>query len=373
MPASRPRASAAGCCGSAWSSASAMRSSRSVPAGSRSSRPARSACDPRNPLQLAAERAAPRGRILDARGVVVADNAPCAGRHPAPALPASGDGAHHGLQEPPVRDRRAWSGPTTGSWSGSTSCSRAASCCASSAADPTDPSDLQLSVDVRFQELAARLLGDQRGAVVAIEPSTGRILALVSTPGYDPARAGRPGDRRGATSAASTRTATRRCSTGRRRAGTCPARCSSSSPPPPGLESGAIDTDTTFADQPAQSRRGFRLDGFRIRDAPRDVQLDHPLDLFEAIEVSSNIWFAHAGLATGAEALTRGGAALRLRVGHRLRPADGVQPGERWRRAARRVRRPGRAGQRGVRPGGGARRRRSRWRSWRRPSPTTAC
>ena len=71
-----------------------------------------------------------------------------------------------------------------------------------------------------------------------------------------------------------------------------------------GLESGAIDTDTTFPDQPTESRRGFRLDGFRIRDAPRDVQLDHPLDLFEALEVSSNIWFAHAGLATGAAALS---------------------------------------------------------------------
>ena len=71
-----------------------------------------------------------------------------------------------------------------------------------------------------------------------------------------------------------------------------------------GLESGAIDTDTTFADQPAESRSGFRLDGFRIRDAARDVQLDHPLDLFEAMEVSSNIWFAHAGLATGAAALS---------------------------------------------------------------------
>ena len=53
--------------------------------------------------------------------------------------------------------------------------------------DRLRPDDLHLSVDVRFQELATRLLGDQRGAIVAIEPSTGRILALVSTPGYDPA------------------------------------------------------------------------------------------------------------------------------------------------------------------------------------------
>jgi peptidoglycan glycosyltransferase len=38
------------------------------------------------------------------------------------------------------------------------------------------------------QKAAYRGLGDQQGAVVAIEPSTGKILALVSTPGFDPNR-----------------------------------------------------------------------------------------------------------------------------------------------------------------------------------------
>ncbi len=36
------------------------------------------------------------------------------------------------------------------------------------------------------QEAARRGLGNQQGAVVAIEPATGKILALVSTPGFDP-------------------------------------------------------------------------------------------------------------------------------------------------------------------------------------------
>jgi peptidoglycan glycosyltransferase len=36
------------------------------------------------------------------------------------------------------------------------------------------------------QQAAFDGLGDQQGAVVALEPSTGKILALVSTPGYDP-------------------------------------------------------------------------------------------------------------------------------------------------------------------------------------------
>ncbi|MDQ3938613.1 MAG: penicillin-binding transpeptidase domain-containing protein, partial [Chloroflexota bacterium] len=67
-----------------------------------------------------------------------------------------------------------------------------------------------------------------------------------------------------------------------------------------GIGSGAINTDTTFENQPAEYETGFLVSGFRIHDAPRDFQRDHPLDFFEATEVSSNIWFAHAGLETGA-------------------------------------------------------------------------
>lgn len=43
-----------------------------------------------------------------------------------------------------------------------------------------------LTINPKAQEAAYKALGDQRGAVVAIEPSTGKILALVSTPSFDP-------------------------------------------------------------------------------------------------------------------------------------------------------------------------------------------
>jgi penicillin-binding protein A len=46
--------------------------------------------------------------------------------------------------------------------------------------------DVQLTIDPALQQTAWDALGDQRGAVVAIEPSTGRILAMVSKPSYDP-------------------------------------------------------------------------------------------------------------------------------------------------------------------------------------------
>ncbi|MCJ8170618.1 penicillin-binding protein 2 [Atopomonas sediminilitoris] len=52
--------------------------------------------------------------------------------------------------------------------------------------DPTPGADLHLYMDADLQEVAEQALGGRRGAVVAIEPSTGGILALVSQPGYDP-------------------------------------------------------------------------------------------------------------------------------------------------------------------------------------------
>lgn len=52
--------------------------------------------------------------------------------------------------------------------------------------DPVPGRDLVLSLDLRLQKVAEELLGERRGAVVALDPNTGGILALVSTPGYDP-------------------------------------------------------------------------------------------------------------------------------------------------------------------------------------------
>jgi penicillin-binding protein 2 len=43
-----------------------------------------------------------------------------------------------------------------------------------------------LTVDAKLQEIAEKAFGSRRGALVAIEPATGGILALVSVPNYDP-------------------------------------------------------------------------------------------------------------------------------------------------------------------------------------------
>ena len=51
---------------------------------------------------------------------------------------------------------------------------------------PVPGRDLHLFLDIQLQKDATRALGDHRGAVVAIDPRSGGVLALVSTPGYDP-------------------------------------------------------------------------------------------------------------------------------------------------------------------------------------------
>lgn len=51
---------------------------------------------------------------------------------------------------------------------------------------PVSGNTLILSVDARLQEIAEQSFGEYRGALVAIEPNTGEVLAFVSKPGYDP-------------------------------------------------------------------------------------------------------------------------------------------------------------------------------------------
>ena len=46
--------------------------------------------------------------------------------------------------------------------------------------------NLKLSIDIGLQQFAESLMMNKKGAVVAIEPTTGEVLALVTGPSYDP-------------------------------------------------------------------------------------------------------------------------------------------------------------------------------------------
>jgi len=53
---------------------------------------------------------------------------------------------------------------------------------------PTPGNDLVLSIDLPAQQAAEAGLGEHRGAVVAIDPNNGDVLALASLPGFDPSQ-----------------------------------------------------------------------------------------------------------------------------------------------------------------------------------------
>ncbi len=52
--------------------------------------------------------------------------------------------------------------------------------------DPVPGASLRLSLDIGLQKMAEAMFTGRRGALVAIEPSTGEVLAFVSAPSFDP-------------------------------------------------------------------------------------------------------------------------------------------------------------------------------------------
>ena len=52
--------------------------------------------------------------------------------------------------------------------------------------DPVPGKNLTLSIDIELQQLGERLMQGKLGSIVAIEPSTGEVLCMVSSPNYDP-------------------------------------------------------------------------------------------------------------------------------------------------------------------------------------------
>ena len=55
------------------------------------------------------------------------------------------------------------------------------------ASNPATPGNtVVMSIDIRLQKLVEELFGDRRGALVALDPKTGEVLAFVSKPTFDP-------------------------------------------------------------------------------------------------------------------------------------------------------------------------------------------
>ena len=78
---------------------------------------------------------------------------------------------------------------------------------------PTSGNNLQLSLDIKLQQIAETAFADKRGALVALDPNTGEVLAFVSKPGSTRICSSKGSIRR--TGMRSTLRRTSRCSTGR--------------------------------------------------------------------------------------------------------------------------------------------------------------
>ena len=51
---------------------------------------------------------------------------------------------------------------------------------------PVSGNNLRLALDIHLQKIAEEAFGDRRGALVALDPASGEVLAFVSRPGFDP-------------------------------------------------------------------------------------------------------------------------------------------------------------------------------------------
>ena len=177
--------------------------------------------------------------------------------------------------------------------------------------DPYDPQTLRLTLSLGLQGEAVGALGADRGAVVILQPQTGEVLALASTPTYDASAVANPETSEAAFAALANdeegRPLLPRATQGQYVPGSVFKIVTALA----ALDSGAIEPDTIFEGQREAEREGLVVSGFRVNE--HGGVPDRDLELAPATEVSSNIFYAMAGLAAGPEALS--GMAERLGFG----------------------------------------------------------
>ena len=255
-----------------------------------------------DPLLVAAARQTMRGRIFDRSGTVLATSRMGPNGEPyriytsravAPVLGyASGIYGTSGLEQ-----------AYGAALSGVNSSDPIDALLAKFRRDRFRPEDLTLSLSLPLQQAAVRLLGDSRGAVVMLDPHTGRLLVLASTPTFDASGIANPGTARAAFTAAVAdpgKPLLDRATQGRYVPGSIFKIVTAVA----ALGSGAITASTRYAQQPAAETSGLLVSGFRVRDGHHLFSGSEELDFARAVEVSCNIYFALAGLATGGTEMT---------------------------------------------------------------------
>jgi len=257
---------------------------------------------------IAAARHAVRGIITDRDGKQLAWNAKDKNGEPyrvyaSPAL--SGVIGYSAIQWGQAGLEQAWNAQLTGAAS----------------ADPLfdltrkfrtggpDPEALKTTLVLSLQEQAAKLLGGDRGSVVMLDPRSGDVLAMVSSPTFDASKVANPVTSKSAFNALQADPNLPlfpRATQGQYVPGSIFKIVTSLA----GLGSGAISVSTTFPQQGKSEKTGLLVDGFRVRDGHHPATGSKNLSYDEAIEVSCNIWFALAGLKTGGEQLSQTASAI---------------------------------------------------------------
>ena len=167
---------------------------------------------------------------------------------------------------------------------------------------PSDPQTVRSTLSLTLQNRAIELLGADRGAIVMLNPKTGAILALASTPTFDAGAIANPTTSKAAFEALRDNPAQPllpRATQGLFVPGSVFKIVTAIA----ALESGAISTATSFEQQPAAERNGLTVSGFTIHDGHHTATGSRALKFDEAVEVSCNIYFALTGLETGGDAL----------------------------------------------------------------------
>ncbi len=163
--------------------------------------------------------------------------------------------------------------------------------------DSKKGNSIVMTIDSRVQRRATEALGARKGAVVAMDPKTGKVLAMVTSPTYDPNAAVPAGGeeaqaRWDAYNADPNRPLFDRATSGLY---------------PPGSSfkvvtaAAALDQGIVTADSPFDCAGRLLVTGYTIYDFNRKTHGD--LTFARALVVSCNITFAQVGLRLGASAL----------------------------------------------------------------------
>jgi len=148
------------------------------------------ATDRKNPRVVSALEDPHRGRLLDREGNVLALSLADGSRHYTDASVAQVVGylsSRYGSQGAELAFTDLLSGKTGTSWQ--------AAFDAEFRRSAVRGLDVRLTIDPKIQAAAAKALGARTGAVVALDPRNGEVLAMVSVPTYDPGALNQNGEK----------------------------------------------------------------------------------------------------------------------------------------------------------------------------------